>query len=778
MKPSTTTSLPERSATCPKALEDLLIGAGERRAVKLLARVDAAYQKRTELTSILNEPEVLPVPRFMIENATLPQDAALDKQSVLTEHEQHRHASDSGLGSSLADSELNQGIYCPTFTSFHVDSLVDNKRLGSMASTGASSAITQSISGNTSDNKHCLSEYAQKQIHKFIIKPILKEESLKDFHPLIRDVPTRIGKKDITNLRDLEKTLIFLAPVSLRTELSGRTGAYWSFWVQEFSRSPAAYKSFCELSIRCLHLTVNGVHESEQCLPTDRPYTNHYFVDLVEQIRRYAAILAATREKQAKGLELTEMDVTPYVHPYPKEYQPITIRQLNGQANLCDRGEQLELHGGSGTMTRQAELVRKRDGGKSYISLADDRLVSPEEVASSSAKRSMADSFADDDGAHRSMARRKKNELPRTYTCKSSGCHKEFKRPCDLTKHVKTHERPWKCPEVGCKYHDYGWPTEKERERHVNDRHSDAPSRYNCLFEGCTYTSKRESNCKQHMEKSHGWEYVRSKNNSKGKAPATGILGSSSSPSSDSATGTPYTAAFQSPSMHSHPSVDPSRQGSTVPQSHLPGATMFDTQMNDAIFTFGADFDEHFDTSYLDAAMSEPLTPAWSNDRRASADTAGTELTNHSPLHNFGPTFDNVVKPEDFETNLFGEMNFQQPTPASSYNNLSAPQSSSIPTATYPNAGQTHSNGISPHISPGAQDLTLTSPHLFDTMHVDNAFGEDFTSDEDFQLFAQGEQSSEPLFNETSGLENMGSQFTYGSQHGGNLMDLFPELNN
>lgn len=159
--------------------------------------------------------------------------------------------------------------------------------------------------------EECLSDFAVEQIHKFIIKPILREPSLADFHPLLRDVPRRIGDKEIINLRDLEKTLIFLAPVSLSVDQSDRTIAHWSFCFQDFSRSPAAYLNFCERSIQCLHTTVDGVHESDQRLPTDRPYTNHYFLDLVEQIRRYASILAATREKQAKGEKLDEMDFTP-----------------------------------------------------------------------------------------------------------------------------------------------------------------------------------------------------------------------------------------------------------------------------------------------------------------------------------------------------------------------------------------------------------------------------------------------------------------------------------
>lgn len=96
-----------------------------------------------------------------------------------------------------------------------------------------------------------------------------------------------------------------------------------------------------------------------------------------------------------------------------------------------------------------------------------------------------------------------------SQTCRD--CGKQFKRPCDLTKHEKTHSRPWKCCEESCKYFELGWPTERERDRHVSDKHTVALSKYKCLYPPCTYESKRESNCKQHMEKAHGWQYVRSK---------------------------------------------------------------------------------------------------------------------------------------------------------------------------------------------------------------------------------------------------------------------------
>jgi hypothetical protein len=40
---------------------------------------------------------------------------------------------------------------------------------------------------------------------------------------------------------------------------------------------------------------------------------------------------------------------------------------------------------------------------------------------------------------------------------------------------------------------------------------------YECHFNPCSYRSKRESNYKQHMEKAHGWTYVRSRSNDKKK---------------------------------------------------------------------------------------------------------------------------------------------------------------------------------------------------------------------------------------------------------------------
>ncbi|KAI7524978.1 hypothetical protein KC316_g18554, partial [Hortaea werneckii] len=287
-----TPSMPGRSTTCPKSLEDLLIGAGERRAADLLARVDKAIETQSKLAlgAALNDPEVLPVPNFMVEQT----DAQRGDQIPRPRPHRHSHSSDSGMGSSVADSDVDAK-----------SSTTDN-----FASPSHSTYSLSTILDAT--ERRGLSKYAAEQIHKYIVKPILHEAALKDFHPLIEGVPERIGNKEIKNLRDLEKTLIFLAP--------------------DHARSPSKYLQFCERTIRVLHTTVTTLHESDQRAPTDRPYTQGYFFDLVEQIRRYATILAATREKQAKGEKTDAMDYT--------------------------EGESVSLHGGMSHTGQPAELVR------------------------------------------------------------------------------------------------------------------------------------------------------------------------------------------------------------------------------------------------------------------------------------------------------------------------------------------------------------------------------------------------------------------------------------
>ena len=151
-----------------------------------------------------------------------------------------------------------------------------------------------------SGDMQALSEYACRQIQKHIILPIIREEKLKAFHNLVSGLPYRVARKEITCLRDLEKVLLWLAPVSILTfALYGRWVRGLIFDVKKYSISKASFLHFCETSIQCIHTTVDHLNERDQCRPTDRPYNQGSFLDLVEQVRQYAAILSTNRETMA-----------------------------------------------------------------------------------------------------------------------------------------------------------------------------------------------------------------------------------------------------------------------------------------------------------------------------------------------------------------------------------------------------------------------------------------------------------------------------------------------
>ncbi|KAF2754177.1 hypothetical protein EJ05DRAFT_151131 [Pseudovirgaria hyperparasitica] len=682
--------MPKRSSTSVESLEELLEDAGVRRVTNLIEQFDRTLASGSSPSSsegsILSDREVLPVPSFVLDHTSMDEDNMdLDVKPVQTDH---HHASDSGIGSSLdgSNNEERTGLRSST-----------RRSVASTTSTNYS-AVTRSFSalGSKSAAERSLSSSAIRNIKDKIIKPILAENSLKDFHPLIADVPHRIGSKDISNLRDLEKTLIFLAPVSTITVLSECAIAHCIFRnLKEYSASPESYLSFCERAIQCLHTTVEYLCEREQRLPTDRPYTNNYFLDLVEQIRRYASIMAATRRKQESGEDLDEMDYSPE--------------------------EKITLRGGLSHNGRPVELVREKDGR--VLPIAEENTVDEAFVDHfNTAKRSLEqDSDMDDDEVRRSMARRRKSEKPGDVIHSCPSCSKEFKRPCDLTKHMKTHSRPFKCPEPKCKYHDQGWPTEKERDRHVNDKHSAAPPQYKCLYADCAYVSKRESNCKQHMEKTHGYVYVRSKSNGRSKKPT----GTAQAPS------TPLTPLIPTP-------------GSGVASSSNTPSTAFEP--SPALQTL-----EYGYGSYTPAMSVKDYD--YGAYRRDSNTTAGTYMSgsssNYSPMQ--PQLSSNSISPQEptmnndlFPGTAFGSYHQQQPTPALStgfdFNMTFNPAASS--------------NQI-PHLSPGAHNLTLLDEGFEDDLNFGN-FG---CPNTDFQLFDNTAPTGDMDTNWfTDDFSNMGAQ--------------------
>ncbi|KAK3310363.1 uncharacterized protein B0T15DRAFT_387304 [Chaetomium strumarium] len=466
--------LPRRSQT---NLDDV-IDAHRRRVALTLGDIDKTLAGSSKPDSVAVparkktlRDETLPLPRGVLDHTL---DSLMAKEQPAerrmlrprTRRPSRFHDSDSGLGTSIASTKEK-------------DAAVKKER------TVKVSAVTKSAAARTTDAGSLvgLGPRATSRICEHTLKPLLGNAGFKDFHPLLLECPRKIQQKEIVCLRDLEKTLLLTAP--------------------ERAKAAGLYLDFCLTTIRCIQATVEYLSDREQTRPCDVPYSNGYFIDLVDQIRQYAQQLADAKEKGDQN----EMDVDPT--------------------------DEIKLHGGIQINGRPAELVRVKKNGK-MISMATGEVIEKideEPDAVTRFKRSASQELVDEEEIMRSMARRKKNASPEELApkkCREPGCNKEFKRPCDLTKHEKTHSRPWKCPVPTCKYHEYGWPTEKEMDRHHNDKHSSSPPMFECLYKPCPYKSKRESNCKQHMEKAHGWTYVRTKTN--GKKSGSSIAGNSAQP--------------------------------------------------------------------------------------------------------------------------------------------------------------------------------------------------------------------------------------------------------
>ncbi|KAL7629302.1 hypothetical protein AAE478_000822 [Parahypoxylon ruwenzoriense] len=656
-------SLPRRSQT---NLDDV-VGAHVRRAALNIGRFEVTLSATKAESESSSTPtpfrdDSLPIPRGFLDHAivgdTMPQDpSAPDTERRVLRPRNRRssrhHESDSGLGTSIAST--------------------NQKQREAKSSGNGASAITRSVATSECQNSQRLSERAVNRIHEHVIKPLLDERSLKDFRPIVLDCPRRIQENQIVCLRDLEKTLIFMAPVSQLIKEPGVWGvAYHNLWLKERAKSVDLYRDFCLTSIRCIQATVEYLSDREQTRPHDRPYSSGYFIDLVEQIRQHAQQMQEARKRQDSGEELDEMDVDPT--------------------------DEIKLVGGLTTNGRPAELVRVKKNGKA-ISMATGKPVEDldEPKGPIRFKRSMSEQAEDEDEIMRSMARRKKNASPEELApkkCIHPGCNKEFKRPCDLTKHEKTHSRPWKCPIPTCKYHEYGWPTEKEMDRHVNDKHSAAPPMFECHFKPCPYKSKRESNCKQHMEKAHGWTYVRTKTNGQKK---TSKAGSSSHP-------TPLIKNLPTPIS------DQTDHAMTPPEDVLFG------QNNDLLFP-SCPTNEEFDGGY----EHQPYD--------------GDIQLDFSPIDNSTPSTDSdQFNYDDLSPEFTGQFediygaHVQLPTPTHSIYNKD------ISTAFTNFATDVCQQVPTPHISPAGQGnhMLFTPPYMVDEGFDDfqagcsNEFGHDF----------------------------------------------------
>lgn len=317
----------------------------------------------------------------------------------------------------------------------------------------------------------------------------------------------------------------------------------------------------------------------------------------------------------------------------------------------------------------------------------------------------------------------------------------------------------------------------------MNDKHSATPSMYKCQYSPCPYESKRESNCKQHMEKAHGWQYIRSKNNGKGgKKPQTGRTPP-----------TPQTPQMSTPGSYVFDAPSPTFQeaptfyGASTNQSvasgplELSGQYGSDSTMgtND---TFGP-FDPNF--SWIGSHNeygSGDLTDYSGGSQRPSWDAS---MTNPSaPLS----SFETSLNPQDEEP-LFGDtfdwsnmepdmtsMNIQLYTPATSIDTRPYEAFSRNPSISL----DEQACGQIPSLSPGAQgDAMLYTPYSMHSndLSVDEGYVEYhdvLKPGHDFPLFDSSNAASNPNSTSNEGMFQDLSTFPTGwSGRGTDLAQQF-----
>lgn len=293
-------SLPRRSQS---NLDDVL-DSHRRRAALTISEIDkqlAGLSLNQSPRKVLRD-DSLPIPRGVLDHTL---DAVMAKEQEVqrrilrprTRRTSRNHESDSGLGTSIASTN-------------------DEKTAALKKETTAkTTAVTKSVASRTTTTAAApvslpgLSARATNRICEHTLKPILSKPAFKDFHPLLLECPRKIQQKEILCLRDLEKTLLLVAPVSdLTNGYISESETYQVWFLKERTKSTGLYLDFCLTTIRCIQATVQYLGERELTRPRDVPYSNGYFIDLVDQMRQYAQQLAEAKEKGDKD----EMDVDPY----------------------------------------------------------------------------------------------------------------------------------------------------------------------------------------------------------------------------------------------------------------------------------------------------------------------------------------------------------------------------------------------------------------------------------------------------------------------------------
>ncbi|RVD88841.1 uncharacterized protein DFL_003013 [Arthrobotrys flagrans] len=346
------------------------------------------------------------------------------------------------------------------------------------------------------------------EMKRLILLPLSQDSSLLQFTPLIAAASMRLDEGRISCLRDLEKYLLYKS--------------------QEMSPSPQTFVHFCEKFLfRCQNAmgSIEAVG-GDLTRPNDTPYYEGYFMDVLAHHREALLsqmVSVSAAQAPAPAVSILQRPVSAVHGPQmPKPMAPQNgIRKMSTmhrpQSSINEKLQEQLL----AALEQRASIHELATLGGLFDIPSRDLPISP---VSQHQELGGSDDGSDDNQVRMNpllhKQRKKSIQKPQGgHVClhrdEETGaiCGKKYNRPCDLKKHGKTHSRPHKCSEPTCLYHEKGFPTEKERDRHETDRHSESPQMWYCEFPPCPYKSKRESNCKQHMEKQHDYVYERSKHN-------------------------------------------------------------------------------------------------------------------------------------------------------------------------------------------------------------------------------------------------------------------------
>ncbi|KAA8914971.1 hypothetical protein FN846DRAFT_1018038 [Sphaerosporella brunnea] len=410
------------------------------------------------------------------------------------------------------------------------------------------------FSSSESASTRSLSDRGVSAIVERLIRPMCMDESLSEFRDVLQKAEMIVRRGKIPSLRDLEKVLVL--------ELGH----------QPPNCTAASYLRLCTEFFRRSKTLWDCLSDDDLCLPSEQPYDRNYVWDawhrvvgkaqmrfkiqpheldrIVQNMRQTidtsvtwdvsntrgvrrtsdSASMSPLKRRPRKRPRLTA-DSCSFSQASPgasaaqttgiKRMQPPPSRATPPTTNNLSRHPPSHISTGLPTETRvvsqplstsawrynevtsqltsEVQLRQMQEhrtpivtqtvamGEARRVGLAPPTPDSPATLAQSDASVSP--------GPHRKRNAAKPTEHSHSFACDK--CSKGFRRACDLNK-SNLH---------ACAYFITGFSAEKDRDRHFTDKHDKNTPKKMCNW-NCGYSSPRESNVKQHMEKAHGYNYV------------------------------------------------------------------------------------------------------------------------------------------------------------------------------------------------------------------------------------------------------------------------------